>query len=534
MRRWNGWGDEATQVHPSAALLSLLQDLLGPGQRPADITLGAVCEAVPPSRLRAHPLVATDAPTRARHARGQSLPDLIALRSGAGLVFPDGVALPTSETEVAALLAFAREHDATVIAYGGGTSVVGHVNPRPGLRPVLTLSLARLTALRHFDAESRLATFEAGVPGPALESRLRPLGYTLGHFPQAFQLSTLGGWVCTRSSGQQSRGYGRIEDLFAGGTLVSPAGELRLPPFPASAAGPALRQLVLGSEGRLGILTEAIVRISPRPEREHFDGIFLPDWPSAMDAARRLAQSEASLSMVRVSGPLETSTNLALAGRPRAVAALKSYLRLRRMGREACLALLGFTGSAARVRTARRVVRQVLGGRFVAVGALLGRPWERSRFRTPYLRNALWEAGYCVDTVETATTWSRVSPTVEAVESALHTALSAAGERVHAFTHLSHVYASGASVYTTFVFRADADPAGTLERWRALKAAACQAIVAAGATISHQHGVGADHAPYLEAEKGALGLRALERLLPVFDDAGILNPVKLIPLRPEA
>jgi alkyldihydroxyacetonephosphate synthase len=532
MRRWNGWGDDATEVHPSPSLLALLEDAIGVGERPRDATFAAVCDTVPKSRLPEHPLLATDAPTRVRHARGQSLPDLVALRSGAGIVFPDGVALPTSEADVKALLAFAREREVTVIPYGGGTSVVGHVNPLPGPRPVLTLSLSRLAALRHFDEESRLATFEAGVAGPPLESQLRTLGYTLGHFPQSFELSTLGGWVATRSSGQQSRAYGRIEDLFAGGTLVSPAGTLRLPPFPASAAGPDLRQLVLGSEGRLGILSEAIIRVSPRPERERFDGVFLPGWPAALQAARRLAQSGLPLSMVRVSGPLETATNLVLAGRPRAVAALEAYLRLRRLGPQKCLALLGFTGRTGQVRATRRAALRVLAGEgAISAGPFMGRPWERSRFRTPYLRNTLWETGYAVDTVETATTWSRVAHLVEALETALRKALLTAGERVHAFTHLSHVYASGASVYTTFVFRTGAEPAGTLERWRALKSAACRAIVGEGATISHQHGVGADHAPYLEAEKGALGISALEHLLPAFDEKGLLNPGKLLPPR---
>lgn len=528
MRRWNGWGDDGVVVHPSPALIALLAEAVGPGRPLRDTTFSEVCDAVPPSRLPDHPLIVTEAPTRARHSRGQSLPDLVALRSGTGLVFPDGVALPASEAEVAAVIAFARERDATVIPWGGGTSVVGHVNPGAGPRPVVTLSLARLTALRRFDDQSRLATFEAGVSGPALESQLRTVGHTLGHFPQSFELSTLGGWVSTRSSGQQSRGYGRIEDLFAGGELVTPAGPLRLPPFPASAAGPDLRQLVLGSEGRLGVLTEATVRVSPVPEAERFDGVFLRDWPAALEAARHLAQSGLPLSMVRVSGALETATNLAVAGRSRALAAVEAYLRVRGMGREKCLAILGFTGRAGRVRAARREARRVLGRRAVGVGSLMGRPWERGRFRAPYLRNTLWEMGYAVDTVESATTWIRVPLLVDALEAALRTALAASGERVHAFTHLSHVYATGASVYTTFVFRVAADPAATLERWDALKAAACRAIVAEGATISHQHGVGADHAPYLEAEKGALGVRALQCLLPAFDEKGLMNPGKLV------
>lgn len=160
---------------------------------------------------------------------------------------------------------------------------------------------------------------------------------------------------------------------------------------------------------------------------------------------------------------------------------------------------------------------------------MLGRAWARGRFRAPYLRNTLWERGYAVDTVETATTWARVGRTLDAVEAALRAALAAEDERAWAFTHLSHVYASGASIYTTFVFRVAPDAEATLERWQRLKSAASRAIVGEGATITHQHGVGSDHAAYLEAEKGALGLRALGRAIAAFDERGILNPGKLLP-----
>jgi alkyldihydroxyacetonephosphate synthase len=531
MRRWNGWGAEGTEAHAPERLRRLLEDAIGPGERPHDVTFADVCEAVPASRLPAHPLIETDAPTRARHTRGQSLPDLIALRSGAGLVFPDGVARPATDDEVTALIAFAREHDLALIPYGGGTSVVGHINPRAGGRPVLTVSLGRLVALRAFDARSRLATFGTGVCGPDLEGQLQALGYRLGHYPQSFEYSTLGGWIATRSSGQQSRGYGRIEDLFAGGTLRAPSGTLRLPPFPASAAGPDLRHLVLGSEGRLGILTEAVVRVSPLPEVEHFDVVFFADWDAAVEAARGLTQSGLSLSMLRVSTAAETSANLVVAGRRRAMDALEAVLRWRGRGAGKCMATVGFTGPAKQVRPARRAALALLRrhGATRVGGSLLGRAWQRGRFRGPYLRNTLWEMGYAVDTVETAATWTQVPRTLDAVERALRDGLAGEGERVHAFTHLSHVYATGASIYTTFVFRTGTGPDVTRERWRKLKSAASQAIVHEGATISHQHGVGEDHAPYLAAEKGPLGIRALERLIATFDEKGLLNPGKLLP-----
>jgi alkyldihydroxyacetonephosphate synthase len=528
VRRWNGWGDEAVEVHPSAPLRSLLLAAIGPGTPAPEATFTEVCAAVPSSRLPAHAWIDTDPSLRVRHARGQSLPDLIALRSGRGLVFPDGVARPADETEVAAILHFAVERGLTIIPYGGGTSVVGHVNPVAGPAPVLTVSLARLGGLRRFDAESRLATFGAGTRGPDIEAALRPLGSTLGHFPQSFEHSTLGGWIATRSSGQQSRGYGRIEDLFAGGTVITPAGPLRLPPFPASAAGPDLRHLVLGSEGRIGLITDAVVRVSPRPEVERFDGVFFPGWAAAFAASRALAQSGVPISMLRVSTPGETATHMALAGRPRALRALEIILRLRGTGEGKCLAIVGVSGAAKQAKAARSAALDLLRGQGgLRVGAM-GEAWRRSRFRTPYLRNTLWTMGYAVDTVETATPWSTVERVLGGIEGALRGALADRGERVHAFTHLSHLYPTGASIYTTFVFRPGSGPDEALARWRVLKAAASEAVLREGGTISHQHGVGADHAAYLEIEKGALGLRALGGALAAFDADGRLNPGKLL------
>ncbi|MCB0033673.1 MAG: FAD-binding oxidoreductase, partial [Anaerolineales bacterium] len=265
MKRWNGWGDTNVEATLPESAVAYLHDLVGEAEPLADAPLADVVATVPESRLPEHPLLNRAPEVRVKYARGQSWPDWIAMRYGQMGVFPDGVAFPQTDMEVQMLLQLARDRDLKVIPYGGGTSVVGHVNPEPSARPVLTISMERLNRLRRFDSNSHLATFDAGVSGPNLEAQLRAKGFTLGHFPQSFEYSTLGGWIVTRSSGQQSRGYGRIEDLFAGGKLMAPAGDLIMPPLPASAAGPDLRQLVLGSEGRLGIITEATVRISPLP-----------------------------------------------------------------------------------------------------------------------------------------------------------------------------------------------------------------------------------------------------------------------------
>jgi alkyldihydroxyacetonephosphate synthase len=537
MRRWNGWGEEGIAYPLPQRAICFLERLVGPGSPPRDATLEEVVGHVPACQLPTHALI-SDAPIeRVRHARGQSLPDWIALRSGQISVFPDAVAYPTTDEEVRTLLSYASEVGARLIPYGGGTSVVGHINaighdPRSragGGRPVLTVDLRRLNRLRRFDATSRLATFGAGVTGPDLEAQLRARGCTLGHFPQSFELSTLGGWIVTRSSGQQSLGYGRIEKLFAGGRVEAPAGRLDCPPFPASAAGPDLREVVLGSEGRLGILTEATVRVRTWPEQEAFHAVFFPSFEQGRDAAREMMQAGLPLSMLRLSTAVETQTTLALAGHERLIGTLERLLSLRGVGEEKCMLLLGFTGRESWIKLSRKEALGIAAGYSgVHVGRRFGREWQKSRFRTPYLRNTLWELGYAIDTLETATDWSGVPHLVESIEAALRAGLEARGERVHVFTHLSHLYPYGSSLYTTYLYRIAADPEETVSRWRTLKEAASQAIVASGATISHQHGVGTDHLPYLEMEKGSLGMAVLNDLCRTFDPEGIMNPGKLI------
>ncbi len=531
MKRWNGWGNDEIEYPLPPTALAFLGKGLG-ASRPGPTTPWAVALAcVPSSRLPLdHPLIATDPARRLRHARGQSLPDWVALRWNRIPRYPDGVAFPTTDADIETLFAVARRTGACLIPYGGGTSVVGHINPPADERPVITVAMERMRQLLHLDETARLATFAAGVSGPHLEAQLRAHGYTFGHFPQSFEYSTLGGWIATRSSGQQSLYYGRIEDTFAGGRLLTPVGRMDLSPFPASAAGPDLRQLVLGSEGRLGILTQATMRVRPLPEAEEFHAVFFPSWEAGLAAIRTLVQEGVRLAMLRLSDAVETATTLVLAGHPRLLHALERLLRRRGVGEGKCLLIFAVTGDAEQVKTGRRLAIAIAhsqGG--VHVGRLMGNEWRKNRFRTPYLRNTLWDYGYAVDTFETALPWSALPAVHQAVLAALNEALTPWEERVHAFAHVSHVYPTGAALYVTCLFRLAPDPEQTLAYWQRLKTAASQALVAHGGTISHQHGVGTDHVPYLAAEKGATGLRMLAALARACDPDGMMNPGKLIP-----
>lgn len=530
MRRWNGWGDESNNMELPASAFDLLQELVGPATPLPDATLEDVIAKVPDSRLPEHPLLLLDPEVRVRHARGQSLPDWLAMRSGDFGVFPDAVALPETSEQVQELLKLAKELDAIVIPYGGGTSVAGHITPSESDKPVLTISLARMNRLIDLDTESQIATFGAGANGPELEAQLRAKGYVLGHFPQSWELSTVGGWVASRSSGQQSLRYGRIEQMFAGGRIETPVGTMDIPTIPASSAGPDLREMIMGSEGRMGIITEVKVRVTPLAEHESFHTIFIPGWDNAYQAVQQLVQAKIPLSMVRVSNPMETFTGIRLAVDEKQVDLLDKVLAVRGLKDNKCMVTFGLTGSKAQVKAYKKQAMKIFKahGAVKFMAAKLGDKWEHGRFRFPYLRHPLWEMGYAVDTFETAVDWVRLPEYIEAAENAVRNALGDDAEKVHVFTHLSHLYPQGSSAYTTYIFRTADSYEETLARWKKLKKAASETVVEYGGTISHQHGVGKDHAPYLPAEKGELGMSAIRSMASHFDPDGRMNPGTLL------
>ena len=529
MRRWNGWGDEATTYpfpHPAARHL---ETIIGESRHIPDAPIERILARVTSSYLAPQPGLITDPAERLHHAHGQSLPDWVAMRHGCIDVFPDAVIYPSSDDDVRSCFELARRSGARLIPYGGGTSVVGHVNPRSQDAPVITLDLSRMNRLLDLDETSGLATFEAGAAGPEIERQLAARGYTLGHFPQSWELSTLGGWVATRSSGQQSYHYGRIEDLFAGGHAETPVGACDFPPLPASAAGPDLRQVILGSEGRFGILTRAIVRVKRASDVDRFYGVFFHDWQSGANAVREIAQKGTAVSMLRLSDADETEITLRLAGKERTIGLLKRGLNLVGFKTARSLMILGITGDPDTAELAYQQAAAIWRKHgALATGQGIGNAWKKGRFLTPYLRNTLWDRGYAADTLETALPWVGVDRCATQLKRVIGEAMATFGERVLVFTHLSHVYADGASIYVTYLWRRSHDPGETLAHWKAMKDAAGKAVIASGGTISHQHGVGTDHARYLTAEKGETGMRILEAIGRSLDPNGIMNPGKLI------
>ncbi len=474
--------------------------------------------------------IAVDEASRLSRAAGKSYEDLVRLRAGEVGDAPDAVVRPGSHEDLAAVIELCASEGIAVIPFGGGTSVVGGVEPdHGGFEAAVSLDLRRLDRLVDLDERSLTATFEAGIRGPAAEALLAARGLTLGHFPQSFEYASLGGYLATRSAGQASSGYGRIDDLVLGLRCATPAGELRVDPVPASAAGPSLLELVVGSEGLFGVITEATLAVRRSPQARRYEGWSFGSFAAGAEAFRALAQAGAAPDVSRLSDPGETGIALAqtAAGGGLEPRALGRYLRLRGHGRP-CLAVVGWEGASEEVARRRRGAARVLraaGG--VPLGTRPGLAWARSRFEGPYLRDDLLDLGILAETLETAITWERLDSLYRAVSSALHRSLHQGGTPPLVGCHVSHLYRTGASLYFTVLARARRG--GEIEQWQVAKAAASDAIVAAGGTITHHHAVGRAHRPWMAAEVGALGVEVLRAVKSRLDPAGIMNPGKLIP-----
>jgi alkyldihydroxyacetonephosphate synthase len=465
---------------------------------------------------------------RLRHAAGRSYLDLLRLRAGTLEDAPDAVVFPTGPGDVAAVLRACVDADCAVVPFGGGTSVVGGVTPLRGShRAVIALSLRRLNRLRSVDTASLTATLEAGMTGPEIESALGARGLTLGHFPQSFEYATVGGFAATRSAGQASGGYGRFDEMVLGLRCVTPEGDLVVAPHPASAAGPSLRHLLLGSEGRIGVITEVTARVRHRPAGNRYEAWSFRSIDAGSEALAAMAQRHVAPDVARLSDAAETRVGMAMASEGGLVeAAGRGYLRARKHD-GGCALILGWDSDDG-AQSARRAAAHALvkrsGG--ISLGTGPGRRWHENRFAAPYLRDSLMDAGVLVETLETATSWSNLDTVRRAVFECLHIALTDDGIAPLVGAHISHIYPSGASLYFTVLARPGPDPAAT---WRSAKAAASQAILDHGGTITHHHAIGTDHRAYLAREVGAEGVSALRALASRFDPRGIMNPGKLLP-----
>ncbi|WP_242494753.1 FAD-binding oxidoreductase [Nocardioides zhouii] len=513
------WGDPAAATDLPATALGLVELAFGLQDRPA------VTDATPPgSALDATLLdglrelvgaehVLTDDETRTLRTRGKSTTDLLRARAGDLTDAPDAVVRPDGHDEVAAVLAWASEYRVAVVPFGGGTSVTGGLAARrDGFAGVVSLDLVRMKRLLAVDEVSMTATLEPGLRGPEAEALLAGHGLTLGHYPQSFEHASIGGFAATRSSGQSSAGYGRFDAMVVALTAATPTGPLVLGSSPANAAGPDLRQLLLGSEGAFGVITSVTVRVRRTPAVTTYEGWRWSSFDAGSDAMRTLAQAGLLPTVIRLSDESETAINLA---DPASIGGTED---------PGCLMITGYEGTASQVDSRRAAVSAVLAGLGGApLGTEPGEKWSHGRFGAPYLRDAMLDHGVLVETVETATFWSHRQRLYADVKAALQAAL---GEGSLVLCHVSHVYETGCSLYFTVAARQVEDP---VAQWQAAKAAASDAMIAAGATITHHHAVGTDHKPWFALEIGEVGVRVLRAVKAELDPAGILNPGVLIP-----
>ncbi|ADT98862.1 alkylglycerone-phosphate synthase [Mycolicibacterium gilvum] len=527
MMQWNAWGDPDAAKPLSPGIRSLLHQALGIDGTPLDEpTLDQVRlrpSALSPgdrdglSAIIGAEHVTVDDRARLLRAGGKSTLDLLRRRDFGVQDAPDAVLLPGGEDEIAEVLRYCAHRSIAVVPFGGGTSVVGGVDPLRGdFKAVVSLDLRRLDELHSLDDVSWEAELGAGLTGPEAERLLGERGFSLGHYPQSFLFATIGGFAATRSSGQDSAGYGRFNDMVRGLRAVTPAGVLDLGRAPESAAGPDLRQLLIGSEGAFGIITRVRVRVHPVPEVTRYEAWSFPDFATGADALRAVVQTGTGPTVIRLSDEAETGVNLATT---------ENIGEQKITG--GCLAITAFEGTEAHVASRHAETRDLLAAKGgTSLGEAPAKAWEHGRFNAPYLRDALLSAGALCETLETATNWSNVAALKAAVTEALTRSLEDSGTPALVLCHISHVYPTGASLYFTVVAAQRGNP---IEQWRKAKAAASDAMVRTGATITHHHAVGADHRPWMTDEVGGLGVSVLRAVKSVLDPAGILNPGKLIP-----
>ncbi|WKD61269.1 putative FAD-linked oxidoreductase [Corynebacterium ciconiae DSM 44920] len=523
------WGTEQEAKPLSANLQSLVSKVVGsttPRPAPAQPDVKITDSALTTAQIeQLAEIVGSGFVTQVREqriprARGKSYFDLLDWREDAVIDVPDAVIAPATNEEVLAILQWCTEHRVAVVPFGGGTSVVGGVSPLRGeFDAVLSLDLARFDAIENVDTISGEATLGSGMSGPQAEIALAEHGLQLGHFPQSFPYATIGGFAATRSSGQNSAGYGRFDEMVASMEVVTPTGITTVgDAAPASAAGPDIKEIFLGSEGAFGVITKVRLKVHPIPEAKEYEAFVFDDFAHGVAGVRAVEQQGTGPTVIRLSDEIESATNLT---------STDSIGESDSAAPHGCLCLTMYEGTREHVASRHEETRNLL----LSMGATsLGegpvRKWEKGRFGAPVLRDALLDAGVLCETFETATTWSNVSVLKKAITAAVTASLGDGDSVALVLCHVSHVYHNGCSLYFTILGAQNEKP---LEQWGTAKRAILRAITDNGGTITHHHAVGKDHAGFMDKEVGEVGLGVLRAIKKHLDPAGILNPGKLLP-----
>ena len=522
MRSWWGWGDADRHLDGDAmaGLAALVADRLGTAPR-TPTAVHDPSSLPPPSRLEAPAgladLVSAAPVDRVRHSRGNAYKDVVRALHGELPAYVDAVARPRGEDDVERLLEWAAGAGVACVPFGGGTSVVGGVTTPPGRRPVVALDLEELAGVTAVDPTSLTAHVRGGTRGPGINDALRPHGLALRFFPQSWEFSTLGGWVATRAAGHFATGPTHVDDLVASTDAVTPAGRWSSRPLPASGAGPSPDRLLLGSEGAFGVITGAWVRVQRRPVFRSSATVAFDDLPTGLEALRGITQAGLRPANARLLDPAEARLNGAGDG-TRAVLAL------------------GFEGAdhplgrvlARTLELCRDHGGDVTDGPHEREGDHTGEAsggageWRAAFLQAPYLRDALVRLGVVVETFETATTWDRAHALVDEVAGAARAAAQEACGAAVVTTRVTHAYPDGCAPYFTVL--APGRRGDEVAQWESVKVAASEAILAAGGTITHHHGIGRDHARWYRRQVPDLHHGSLAAVKRELDPAGVCNP----------
>jgi alkyldihydroxyacetonephosphate synthase len=546
--KWWGWGDVEvdfnSEAHPgfwpfAKSALGIEREI--PPTPPLALDAVQLPEAIVNPRFLAELISALDSNQvfdsryeRVIHAYGKGFRDLFRLRRGSAEGAPDLVVYPENENDVLVTLRAAAHHDVMVIPFGGGSNISGCLERMETRRMAVSLDMRRMRRVLAVDAESFTARAEAGVFGPDLEEQLGAHGMTLGHFPDSFLHSTLGGWIATRSAGMQSDKYGKIEDMVVALRMVTPEGVLATRTVPKSSNGIDVNHLCIGSEGTLGVITEATLQVHPRPESRLVPAYLFPEFEAGLQAMRECVRKECMPSMVRLNDPDKTALSLAFkppSSRLSQAASkiFKRYLQVKGFDLpRACLMLTSFEGRRDDVTRQLRQVNAIyrkFGG--VSLGSSSGRSFEATKYDFPHIRDFLLERDATTDVSETATVWSNILPLYQATMKAIRDGVLESGVPPWSGCHISHTYRSGASLYFTFGFMQR--KGHEMEQYLNVKRAAQQSFIDGGATLSHHHAVGTEHLPWLSADISPLGVKAVAAIKHGLDPDNIMNPGRLQP-----
>jgi len=544
--KWWGWGDpsKSYDLESRRTFLKLLQDRL---QCSGDVVQQPVrldsikCPSTKADAAFVKRLttifgienVRVDDPDRFLHGFGKGYLDLIRAWNGTPQFVPDVVVYPADESQIAQLFGESTNWDFIVVPYGGATSVVGGVNARTSDgRVAVCLDFRLMNRILSIDEKSLLAEVQPGCLGPEVERAMSSVGLTLGHFPQSFEFSSVGGWVATRGAGYESTRYGKIEDMVESVRLITPQGTIETPHVPASAAGPDIREILVGSEGAIGLITAVTLKLRKAPATRSYLGVLFRNFEDGVEAVRTMVQNDTVPNVIRLSSPGETEVSIALARGSGAsyVEMIGAWFLKKRgyLSPNGAVMILGFEGSHERVGFERKLALagcKTFGG--FSLGEGPGRMWHKERFELPYLRDELMKMRILVDTLETATTWSRLSKLHSQIMATFLEAFEELRVPGIAMAHISHVYRTGASLY--FTFMAQQLIGHEEEEWHLIKNKITDVIVGSGSSLSHHHGIGLEHVQWMQQYWGPLGIRVLKSIKHELDPTGIMNPGKLIP-----